>query len=251
MDKFIHTVLNSVQNLYDNRSVQAQNLANLSVPGYRKDISVKPTASVFLDLDGSLASRAFSVREDRNQFSDEQGSVDRTDSELDVAIRGIGYMYGSAGGDPFLTRRGDLALDSNGMLINGAGEKILDTELQPINVPPARKITINGEGQIIITPLGAEDGVEQQVAVLGLTSAAGAKLKKSDDGSVRQIDGGLPVPDQQVTLVQGFIELANVNVVDELVNQIENQRHYEINIKMISTGKDLDEAGSSLLRMPS
>ena len=51
MDKYIHTVLNSINNLYENRFIQAQNLANVSVPGYRKDISVKPTGSVFLDLE--------------------------------------------------------------------------------------------------------------------------------------------------------------------------------------------------------
>ena len=51
--------------------------------------------------------------------------------------------------------------------------------------------------------------------------------------------------------MQGFVELANVNVVEELVNSIENQRHYEINIKMISSASELDEAGSSLMRLPS
>ena len=51
--------------------------------------------------------------------------------------------------------------------------------------------------------------------------------------------------------MQGFVELANVNVVEELVNSIENQRHYEINIKMIVTAKDMDESSTSLLSLPS
>ena len=90
MDKYIHTVLNSINNLYENRFIQAQNLANISVPGYRRDISVQPTDSVFLDLDGSMDSRAFAVREDRNKFDGTPGAIDRTDNDMDIAIRGAG-----------------------------------------------------------------------------------------------------------------------------------------------------------------
>jgi flagellar basal-body rod protein FlgF len=76
-------------------------------------------------------------------------------------------------------------------------------------------------------------------------------LKKSPDGQIRNLDGGVPPVDQQASVVQGFVELANVNVVEELVNSIENQRHYEINIKMIVTAKDMDESSTSLLSLPS
>ena len=251
MDKYIHTVLNSINNLYENRFIQAQNLANVSVPGYRKDISVKPTGSVFLDLEGSLPSRALALREDRNKFDGTPGAIDRTDNDLDVAVRGQGYMYGQVGDTPFLTRRGDLSVSAQGQLVNGAGQKILNAELNPIDIPPNRKIKISEDGQIFITPIGAEDGVEQQVDTIGLTLATGALLKKSPDGQIRNLDGGVPPVDQQASVVQGFVELANVNVVEELVNSIENQRHYEINIKMIVTAKDMDESSTSLLSLPS
>ena len=76
-------------------------------------------------------------------------------------------------------------------------------------------------------------------------------MKKSPDGQIRNLHGGVPPVDQQASVVQGFVELANVNVVEELVNSIENQRHYEINIKMIVTAKDMDESSTSLLSLPS
>ena len=41
MDKLIYTAFNTVNNIYDNRSVLAQNLSNISVPGYRRDLGAK------------------------------------------------------------------------------------------------------------------------------------------------------------------------------------------------------------------
>ena len=251
MDKYIHTVLNSINNLYENRFIQAQNLANISVPGYRRDISVQPTDSVFLDLDGSMDSRAFAVREDRNKFDGTPGAIDRTDNDMDIAIRGAGYMYGTVGDDPFLTRRGDLSVSPEGILTNGAGQQILDTELNPIQVPPNRKIKITEDGRVLITPLGAQDDVEQLAGTIGLTTAENQLLKKSVDGQIRTVDGGVPPVDQQPSIMQGFVELSNVSAVEELVSSIENQRHYEINIKMITTARDMDESSTSLLTLPS
>ena len=112
---------------------------NILVPGYRRDISVQPTDSVFLDLDGSMDSRAFAVREDRNKFDGTPGAIDHTNNDMDIAIRSEGYMYGTVGDDPFLTRRGDLSMASEGLLTNGAGQQILDTELNPLQFRPTAR----------------------------------------------------------------------------------------------------------------
>ena len=57
--------------------------------------------------------------------------------------------------------------------------------------------------------------------------------------------------DNEVRLVPGHLESSNVNITEELVNSIEEQRQYEINIKLISSASEVDEGGASLLRMPS
>ena len=41
MDKLIYTAFNTVNNIYDNRAVRAQNLANITVPGYKRDLGAK------------------------------------------------------------------------------------------------------------------------------------------------------------------------------------------------------------------
>ena len=49
MDKLIYTAFNTVNNIYDNRAVRAQNLANIPVPGYKRDLGAKSVGTAFLD----------------------------------------------------------------------------------------------------------------------------------------------------------------------------------------------------------
>ena len=60
----------------------------------------------------------------------------------------------------------------------------------------------------------------------------------------------MPAADPQVKIVQGMLEAANVNSVEELVSSMELQRQFEISIKFISLAKEIDEGGSQLMRMP-
>ena len=68
MDKLIHTTLNSIANLRNLQVVQAQNLANMNVPGFRRD-TVGDGQSFFLQEDGALTSRAFAVGSTEASFS--------------------------------------------------------------------------------------------------------------------------------------------------------------------------------------
>ncbi len=110
---------------------------------------------------------------------------------------------------------------------------------------------ISDDGEIIIEPLGSDPGTTQAIGKIALTLAAGVELKKFPDGEIRSMDGTVPPLDATVSVLPKHIELSNVNITEELINSIEDQRQYEINIKMISSASELDEAGSSLMRLPS
>ena len=150
-----------------------------------------------------------------------------------------------------LTRRGDLRISATGTLENGSSHQMLNTNLQPIQVPAYRKIRITDNGEVIIEPLGSVPGTKQTLGRLALTLAADMGLKKFPDGEIRPESGELPQQDNEVSIVSQHVELSNVNITDELVNSIEDQRQYEINIKLISSAGDIDEAGASLMRVPS
>ena len=150
-----------------------------------------------------------------------------------------------------MSRRGDLRVANDGTLENGTSQKILNTELQPIQVPAHRSMKVSDDGNIIIEPLGSALGTEQVIGKIALTLGTGEQLRKFPDGEIRLMDGTVPPLDDNVRVLPKHLELSNVNVTEELINSIEDQRQYEINIKIISSASELDEAGTSLMRLPS
>ena len=141
-------------------------------------------------------------------------------------------------------------VDENRFLIDNTGAQILSVDLEPIEIPPFQKISIAKDGIITIQPLNAEPGQEINVGQIGTTRGTDdVKLVKSLDGYIRTEDGGITEPDQLSTIIAGFLEGSNVKSVDQLVAGIEQSRAYEINVKFITTAKELDEAGASLMRM--
>ena len=154
------------------------------------------------------------------------------------------------GMDASLTRRGDMSVSMEGNLVNGQGAVILSETLQPIQVPPFRKLIVAEDGKLLIEPMNGEPGVTQLIGSIGLVSGEGVQLRKDDDGEIRPADGSQIVTDQNVNVKQGYIEESNVNVIDELVASMGYQRSYEMNMKLIKMASDLDQGTASLLRMP-
>jgi flagellar basal-body rod protein FlgF len=253
MDRLIHTALNSLANLRDTRITSAQNLANMNVPGFRRDLQNDGSARFLTALD-TVSARAFQLERGAAGFSRAPGTLEHTGDPMDLAIadRGFFYVQPPEGGAPALTRRADLRIGADGVLLNGAGEQMLNADLEPIVLPPFRAMVVDDLGQVSITPLDGPAGQVLPVAMLATVDPADdLALQKSPDGRIRMGDGSpLPPPDQMARVMQGAREGSNVNATAELIASIELQRTFEMNLRMIQTARDIDEAGSSLLRLP-
>ena len=88
--------------------------------------------------------------------------------------------------------------------MNGANEVVLSDGLEPITIPPYKSITVSEDGTVVVEPLGSEPGTRQDVGIIGTTLASGEKIFKDKDGLLKTINGGIPEPDQQVTLIQKY-----------------------------------------------
>lgn len=249
MDRSIYTALNSMNILRDNQSVTAQNLANISVVGYQKDVSIN-FSSVYLDRDKGIDPRVMALQQ-AGGYDSTPGPMQQTGAPLDLAIDGGGYfIVKPAGGVLAMSRRGDFTVSADGTLKDGTGTQALNVNLEVINVPAHRTITVSGDGIIKIEPLNAPLGQKVVVGQLATTFGSEVPLAKTIDGFVRPIDGNVPAPDNKTVLLSGFIEGSNVKSVDELVSGIDQSRAYEINVKFVTTAKEIDEATASLMRMP-
>ena len=249
MDRSIYTALNSMNILRDNQSVTAQNLANISVTGFQKDIQIN-FASVYLDRDKGIDPRVMALQEPGG-FDSTPGPMQQTGAPLDLAVDGSGYfIVKPANGKIALSRRGDFTVSADGTLRDGTGTQPLSVDLEPVTIPPHRKISISGDGIIQIEPLNGPVGQTVNVAQLATTFGSEVPLAKTIDGFVRPVDGSVPAPDNRTILLSGFLEGSNVQSVDELVTGIDQSRAYEINVKFITTAQEIDEASASLMRMP-
>ncbi len=254
MDKLIHTALNSLNSARIRQNVSSQNLSNAQVPGFRGDEIGGRFGSIFLESDSTLSTRVFTKRSEAGLFSDQQGELRQTGQPSDVAIVGDGYfLIEGKSGELAMSRRGDLTIALDKTLRNGADEVVLDTSLTPIIMPPFKKLFISESGQIYIQPVGAPDGTRVLVNQIALTSGQDIELGKDTDGAIRPKGDFVREqfnPDQNVRLKQGYLETSNVSVFDELINNVEIQKQYQLNVKLISLAKELDEAGSALMRLP-
>ena len=250
MDRMIHTAFNSLKNIYDQRFRSANNLSNVNVPGFRRDLPDE-SGSRNLSFDGMLSARSFSLETGSSTFSAEEGTLNDTGVSTDVAIVGEGYFFiQPENGTVALSRRGDLSIRADGILINGGNAEVLDRNLQPITVPAFREFQVTHTGEILVDPIATPPGEFISVGFIGATNPLQNTLFKDIDGQVRTESGDLPPVDTNVKIAQSMLEAANVNSVEELVNSMELQRQFEISIKFISLAKELDEGGTQLMRMP-
>ena len=259
MDRMAQTALNSLKMIMENQASTSHNLANINTPGFKQDIAID-FSSLFLNRQEGIEPRILSSR-NTGGFSIEQGQMETTQNPMDLAFKNEGYfIIQPKNGGIALSRRGDLQTSETGELLDGAGNKILDNGLAPIVLPAFTDINFSPEGQIRIKALGdAPEAPPQNVALIGTYQPdEGVKLKKSLDGHIRieEIDAdgnsveGEIVPNQLSELLTGFLEKSNVNAVEEMVNTLDQQRKFEMHIKMIQLAEELDEAGASLMRSP-
>ena len=180
-----------------------------------------------------------------------QGNYQETGNELDMAIEGDGFFQvllsdGSTG----YTRSGAFKLDSNGNIVTSDGYA-----LQPaINIPSdTTQITITADGTVSVIQAGQPTSTPVGNIELASFSnpagldAIGRNLFKETDASGAATTAA-PGSDGIGTISQGFLEMSNVSVVEEMVNMIVGQRAYEANSKSVQTCDEMLKTANQLKR---
>jgi flagellar basal-body rod protein FlgF len=245
MDRMLYVAMSGAKQIETAQSANTNNLANVGTPGFRADLS----AFRALALRGpGYPTRVYAMAE-RPGIDLKPGAATTTGRELDVAVNGDGWIaVQAADGSEAYTRRGDLRLGPNGVLLTGDGRAVLGNS-GPIALPPAEKVEIGGDGTISIRPVGQKASALAVVDRIRLVNPPAAELTKGKDGLVRLQDGSSAVPDARVRLVSGALESSNVSVVEGLVNMITLARQYEAQIKLMREASDNDAASAQTLRM--
>lgn len=249
MDKALYISMTGAKHNMLAQTQHANNLANVNTHGFKSDFAQARAMPVYYG-DG-LPTRAYALTEKAGtDFT--SGSLQQTGRDLDVAIDGDGFFAVTApDGSEAYTRVGALHIDRFGILKTGSGLPVLGNG-GPIALPPSEKVEIGLDGNITVIPLG--QGPEAPVVIdrIKLVNPDTKTMSKSEDGLFRALEEEDPLPaDGNVRLVSGFLEGSNVNAISELTSMLSLSRQYEMQVKLMSTSKEMSEASARLLQMNS
>ncbi len=172
----------------------------------------------------------------------EQGTLQQTSNSLDLAIQGNGYFPVTLpSGDTAYTRDGTFGLSPDGTIVTADGYPIAGGITIPNN---ATSVTISTSGAVQASVAGQT--APQTVGQIQLTTfpnetgldAQGDNLFLQSGASGNPVTGNPGAPGFG-SVLQGFVESSNVNVVTEISNLITAQRAYEMNSRVITTSDQM------------
>ncbi len=210
----IYALLSRQAGLRQQVDILANNVANLSTTGFKREGLAFAAQIERLDLPGNT----LFLSELRSTYTDlSHGPLQPTGNDLDLAINGDGFFAVETQAGIRYTRDGRLSTNLAGELVTATGHRVLDEGGAPIFIPPETStLGVSSDGT-----LTADDG--RPLALLGLHRLTG-RLTREADG-LFAADVVEPAPEAQV--VQGFLKASNVNAIGELTELIEAQRAYE------------------------
>jgi flagellar basal-body rod protein FlgF len=246
MDKFLYIAASGAKQDLMATSVRANNLANAQTNGFKAQLEQARAMPAFGE---GLPTRVFSMTESpTNNYA--SGQPITTDRALDVAVQGEGWFSVQTDlGEEAYTRAGSFTTDNNGALLDPKGNLVMG-ENGPIFLPmPINNITISGEGIISARLAGAPQDAIEDVGRLKLVNPPVNEMRRREDGLFELKSGEIAQQDINVNVRSGMLEGSNVNAVDEMVNMISLQRHYEMQVKLMRKADTLAMRGNMLLRM--
>ncbi|MGA2023214.1 MAG: flagellar basal-body rod protein FlgF [Steroidobacteraceae bacterium] len=244
MDRQLYVAMSGAKETLRAQATNNHNLANVNTNGFRADLSAFQTQTV---VGAGLPSRAYATN-DSTGWDANSGSLDATGRDLDVAIRGSGWIAVQASdGTEAYTRAGDLRVDATGALTTAGGNNVLG-DGGPITVAPYTSINIGGDGSVSIVPRGSTVQTISTIGRIKLVNPPASELTRGTDGLFRSTNSATPGPDASVQLVSGTLESSNVNIAETMANMIELARSYEIQVKAMKTAEDTSASSAKLLQ---
>jgi len=261
MIRALWTAASGMQAQQLNIDVIANNLANVNTSGFKKsradfqDVmyqNVKTTGApstsstqaagiqIGLGTTPAAVTKVFTA-----------GNTTQSGNELDIAIQGDGFFQiQMPDGTTSYTRSGSFKRDGQGRVVTSDGNPLMPEIVVPNN---ATKISIGTDGTVAVVQSGQTSPTTIgtiQLATFqnpaGLTSI-GRNLYQQTDSSGDPTTGTAG-QNGIGTISQGFLEMSNVSVMEEMVNMIVSQRAYEINSKAVQAADEMLQQANNMKR---
>ena len=222
VDTSNYVTLSRQAGLLKELQVLSNNVANTATTGFRAE------GVVFAEMVQALPTEGGSVAmsDARVRFTDmTQGGLTETGGTYDLAIQGPGFFQIETPEGIRLTRAGAFTPNTENELVTFDGHRVLDAGGAPVFVPPdASSIAFAEDGTM------TADGAP--IAQMGVVTVDDPTKLVREGGILFNTDEAL-VPVEGTSILQGYLESANVNPVVEISRLIEVQRAYEMGQKFL------------------
>lgn len=245
MDRSLYIAMSGATQTLKAQAVNSHNLANASTVGFKAELAAQQAVAV----DGPLLATRANARLEGLGFDGSLGSLMQTGKALDVALAPDRWLAAQApDGSEAYTRAGDLKVGADGLVRNGAGHLVLG-DGGPLSVPPNSQLAIGGDGTVTVVPLGQGPEAPAVIGRLKVVSAGPQQLERGIDGLMRARAGASLEPASGTVLSSGVLEGSNVNLADSMVTMIALARNFEMQVKLMRTAEQNDQAAASIMRM--
>jgi flagellar basal-body rod protein FlgG len=260
MLRALYSASAGMQSQQTNLDVIANNLANVNTTGFKKvkaefqDLLYQTSRSAGADQGGgNSVPTSLQIGHGSRLISTSKiftnGELTQTGERLDVAIQGDGFFeVQMPDGTQAFTRDGALKVASDGRITTSDGLPLqggwqpIPAGTEQINISPNGAVTVKGSGGIQTFQVN----LVRFANPAGLESAGRNIFRETPASGTAEI--GAPGENGFGELQQGYLEMSNVKVVEEMVNMILAQRAYEVNSKAVQTADEMMQLSNNLRR---
>jgi flagellar basal-body rod protein FlgF len=252
MDRLAFNAAAAINEQRLSRQMTTNELANVSTVGFKRSYEVA-MRSIKVDGPGfSTRLQPQSVSKDVIQLT--PGAMMATGNPMDVAMNDSTVLGVSApNGELAFTRRGDLRVNTNGVLENSARQVVRGQGGEAITIPPGLEVSINADGTVYAIDR-AQVGVAQPILIdrMLMRDATNTPLERREDGLFGPVGKrGSDIADGPVapSLTARALEGSNVNAMVVMVKLMDQSRSFEHQVRNIKESKTIDESGATMMKL--
>lgn len=231
MDGLTSAAAAGLQARMDALDMLANNIANSSTAGYKRDgefYNIFSDPEAVASTDGQVG--ILPVVE-KNWIDFSQGSLSATGRPLDLALSGKGFFAVNGPNGPLYTRNGSFQVDATGRVTTREGYALRLAGGAPLQIQPGANVEIATDGT-----------VKQGADVLGrleIVDFPPEQLEKQGATLFRVANGATPAA-ATAEVHQGKLESANAGSAESAVRLVSLMRHFEMLQKAITIAGDMN-----------
>lgn len=223
----IYPALSGATATWTQMELISNNMANSSTSGFK-------AGEIAFELVGAGGEGDVYVGTTENMLDLSDGNIVKDDDPTHLALQGNGFFAVQTPEGMMLTRNGRFSLNTNGELVTGNGDKLLDIGGNAIAIPPGESLQVTTSGEV----LGSKSGHLAQIQV-----ATGPAIPES--ANLWRPMGALNIS-ENFTITQGALEGSNVDPMATMVDLIEASRYFEVFQKAMQASDELDQRVNKL-----